>query len=491
MGDTMSTGDRAPQPFLDWYGIWPGATGYEPDGRAWISDAPRGVHLAIQPAEKSAPFLRPEKPWERQTLNHFTVRYDDGRFKLWYTGYAPWHGNMLLYAESPDGFQWTKPALNLIEFEGSTENNIVLQRAGGGSLFVDPSAPDAERYKYLWMVGRWVRDGQEVDEPGALDLIQRLRDEGRTAEQIKDEIHAEGVVLGAVSPDGFRWTKIDEPVLRMFCDTQNIAHYDEALGKYVGYFRTSVGRRRSVGRAETDDFRHWPAPQVVFQPDLQDPITDDFYTSAYTRYPGGAFHLMFPSIYYRVTDTLDLQLATSRDGTNWTRPQRVPIVTLDEGENSLYASPDLVPLTDDLWGLPYLALRQLHNEGYYRTEEPGDGCYRWALWKRDRLVALEAPVEGRVTLNTQTCRGDDLRLNHQAESSGWIRVELIGPEALWPPAHSSPIPGFSFADCEPLRGDSLDHAVRWNGNSDLSALAGRQVCVRIEMVNAKLFSVSI
>ena len=31
----------------------------------------------------------------------------------------------LLYAESTDGVSWVKPNLNLVEFEGSTENNIV------------------------------------------------------------------------------------------------------------------------------------------------------------------------------------------------------------------------------------------------------------------------------------------------------------------------------------------------------------------------------
>ena len=50
-------------------------------------------------------------------------------------------------------------------------------------------------------------------------------------------------------------------------DPQNIAYYDVLLRKYVGYFRTHVFGKRSIGRAETDDFRHFPLPETVMWPD--------------------------------------------------------------------------------------------------------------------------------------------------------------------------------------------------------------------------------
>ena len=46
------------------------------------------------------------------TTSHATQSHGDRRFAL-------------LYAESTDGITWVKPNLNLVEFEGSTENNIV------------------------------------------------------------------------------------------------------------------------------------------------------------------------------------------------------------------------------------------------------------------------------------------------------------------------------------------------------------------------------
>jgi len=55
----------------------------------------------------------------------------EGKFKLWYvalddsvfkTAYA---GLRVAYAESDDGIHWTKPNLGLVEYRGSTDNNLV------------------------------------------------------------------------------------------------------------------------------------------------------------------------------------------------------------------------------------------------------------------------------------------------------------------------------------------------------------------------------
>ena len=111
-------------------------------------------------------------------------------------------------------------------------------------------------------------------------------------------------------------------------------------------------------------------------------------------------------------------------------------------------------------------------------------------------MALEAPQEGRVTLIQSGPRGasrgrifsgESMLLNYQTARIGWIRVELI-ESTLGPPQHGEPLKGYSFDDCEPLRGDSLAGEVRWKGSGDLSALKGRDLCVRIQMCQAKLFA---
>ena len=91
-------------------------------------------------------------PWEGSPA-HVTVRRDGGKYRMWY---GAWCGKssddqLLCYAESEDGFAWTRPELGLFEFQGSARNNICRRgpAAPRASTFVDPSAPPAERYKRI------------------------------------------------------------------------------------------------------------------------------------------------------------------------------------------------------------------------------------------------------------------------------------------------------------------------------------------------------
>ena len=100
------------------------------------------------------------------------------------------HREVTCYAESTDGIHWTKPELNLFEFEGSKRNNIVWD--GGGThcfapfLDVNPAAKPEARYKAVTRV--------------------------------------EGGLLPLGSPDGIHWTPLaDKPVItRGAFDSQNL-----------------------------------------------------------------------------------------------------------------------------------------------------------------------------------------------------------------------------------------------------------------------------
>src|SRR5262249_8602205 len=123
-----SSGD--PEPFLDWYEIWPGATGYEKNGRPWISEAPRGVRLSVQMPERSSPVLVADQSWEWEVGAYGNVLHEDGRYRVWY-GVRGKEGQpgSLCYAESANGFQWQKPQLGLYERDGSKSNNVVYPKA--------------------------------------------------------------------------------------------------------------------------------------------------------------------------------------------------------------------------------------------------------------------------------------------------------------------------------------------------------------------------
>ena len=56
----------------------------------------------------------------------------------------------LLFAESDDGFNWTKPDLNMAEFpakSGNMKNNLLENDGMTTGIYLDEDAPPAERYK--------------------------------------------------------------------------------------------------------------------------------------------------------------------------------------------------------------------------------------------------------------------------------------------------------------------------------------------------------
>ncbi len=201
---------------------------------------------------------------------------------------------------------------------------------------------------------------------------------------------------------------------------------------------------------------------------------------------------MFPAVYHRLDSELDVQLAVSRDGWNWSRPARKPVIGRDaeDGEYGMVtAGPNLVPLNEREWGLPYACTYMRHDRAP-KEEGPCRDVFRWAIWERDRLVALEAPVEGQVTTIGRLCCGDQLRLNFKTLRAGWIKAEIVTPPTE-PISPVEAIEGFSLAEADALSGDELDQVATWNGKSDLSRLRGRKVAVRFHMARAKLFSFAI
>ena len=83
---------------------------------------------------------------------------------------------------------------------------------------------------------------------------------GYKPEEIDAEAEIRHQVRGAVSPDGLRWTALDEPLLdtgHTQLDTQNIAAFDEDTREYVAFLRGQLDRRRSVRRTGGKEFGNW------------------------------------------------------------------------------------------------------------------------------------------------------------------------------------------------------------------------------------------
>jgi hypothetical protein len=98
------------------------------------------LKLTLETAQKhpANPVLRsgpPGSPDAGHAILYGTVLKQGDTFRMWYLGMhepeivkgqAPGWWRPMCYAESKDGVTWTKPELGLVEFNGSTKNNICL-----------------------------------------------------------------------------------------------------------------------------------------------------------------------------------------------------------------------------------------------------------------------------------------------------------------------------------------------------------------------------
>lgn len=58
-------------------------------------------------------------------------------------------GRAFAYAESSDGYNWSKPPLGLVSWNGSTANNLLRIGGMASGVHLDESAPPSQRYKLV------------------------------------------------------------------------------------------------------------------------------------------------------------------------------------------------------------------------------------------------------------------------------------------------------------------------------------------------------
>ena len=494
VSNTYNLGNRK-HVFIDWDLIEPGY-GVSWGGERPVSrETPFGVRIAVHmPRIEPEPLVSPDRPWESSMVGYSTLFEDEGRYRLYYEAHYQGEGEeygdygaMLAYAESTDGVNWVKPTIGTVDFHGSTDNNLVYglelskgRGAHGATVFMDPSAPSEEKYK----------------------MVHSGRENGRR------------FVFGAVSPDGLRWTPIEEPLINDYMsDTQTVVRFDPEKERYMGYFRgwsahgTRVHGHRTIAYAESDRFESWPRPEQLVAPDMHDGPDTDIYTNACTPWPGADAYLMFPTFFQRRLDTTEVHMMTSRDGLHWERPTRRPVVPSGEpgsdSEGGVYAGCGLVSLQPGEWSLPIFPTLITHNQSEFsaelRSSGPHQGYLCRAVWRQDGFTSLEAETEGECTTMPFTFTGSRLEVNGWTRFGGELRVELADPSGeskgsntllkTSGPKVAEPAAGRTLEECDPISGDALKGTVTWNGESDLSAWAGKPVRLRLKMRRARLYAI--
>lgn len=455
----------------------------------------RTVHQPAPHADN--PVLAPEAPWELGLLSHIgQVIFDEahGEFRYWYLAKPPPDAvidgrrpegvrSLLCLATSDDGLRWRRPSLGQVEFNGSRANNIV--RIGsvnceGAAVLPDLADPDPRRrYKALF----W--------EHGSGGM--KKRDDGLV---LWADGGSDGIWV-AFSPDGIDWTNDEgSPVLRTWSDSPHSVVIDPRTGRYVGYGRFGFGR--SIARIESDDFRHWSAPQLVLEPDEREPAgpfpDTQFYGMPVDLYEGLYVGALW--IYREGTDgTIDTQLASSRDGIRWTRvADRQTFLPLGlrngPADGMVRAAASYIVRGDRIFiyygqtngphagpKFPRESIRRLHKESI-----------ALGILRRDGFVSLDAGDEEGYVLTRPNQFGDStsLHLNVAVADGGGCTVAVCD---TWgsadPRAVAGEFPG--FARSEPIADDRLDIEARWP-DAQLAQLRGHHGRLRIHLRNAKLFS---
>ncbi len=431
------------------------------------------VDLVLHHPRNEGRVLAFDKPWEGAFCAYGTVIKDGAIFRMYYRGVpvAGKDGNsneVTCYAESADGVSWSKPELGLYEIDGSRANNVILANAApvthNFSPFLDknPGAPAGERYKAI----------------GGTD---------------------HGGLIAYASPDGIRWKKIQDNAVfkKGVFDSQNVAFWSESEHGYVCYFRTwSDGVYqgfRSVSRTTSKDFRNWTDPVPMTFGDTPPEHLYTQQTAPYFRAPhvyvaiGARFMpdrqvvsdeqaaaLKVNPKYYK--DCSDAVLMTSRGGNAYDRTFMESYIRPGIGLRNWVSRSNYPVLNVVQTGPEEMSVYV--NEDY---AQPTAHIKRYSM-RIDGFSSLQADYKGGyVTTKPFTFSGKELEINYATSAAGSIRVEIRDQAG-------NPLEGYTLDNCQEIIGNEIRRVVTWNGKSDVSALAGKVIRLRIFMKDSDLYS---
>lgn len=490
-----------------------------------LLEATPGVSRRLHPAKKHLlnPVIRCDRWCDGTYIEPYTTLYDEEEklFKMWARagadakgGYVGGNAAFMLYYTSTDGVRWEKPDLGVVDVGGRRDHNIVFTSDLAGSArtkltygpdkFVVPSTAMEPQGKkaFFWGVNRHPSPRDASEKYVAVAIVQD---------------HRRGAHI-VTSPDGLHWSCAASPFWQTPHDIASngddcLMHlvFDEAKWKWVLYRRiipefsermiANDGDRnrppvdrynRSYALAESDDLVEWKNHRFILAMDADDPADTELYQFACHRFSDTWVGYM--SIYYlRRPQPIDIHLATSRDGIHFTRVCRgtpfIPYGPLGYYDYMAMACSQPQPIVvNDTIFIYYAALNFPHDA--IPSDDPAlqTGGVALATLKRDRFTSLETGIADagpcRVITKPFVVQHPLLYLNAATWAKGAIRVEVLTRD--W-----QPIPGFTERDALEIRGDALDHPVRWSNRTDLRELIGQSVRLKFHMTRARIHAVTL
>lgn len=445
-----------------------------------LIDTTENARLAVGKVKKhpANPLFGETMPWETDTSHMYAnVVFDreEKLYKCWYyshlTGWesevtpgrlAPKNetagGNTAtLYAVSKDGIKWEKPGLDVYRYKGKP-TNIVQFRDHGTGVFKDPRDPDPNRRYKLFCSNN------------------------------------AGNLYVAFSPDGIRWTK------RLLVgkgrgDTHNNALWAPDLNKYVAFTRGVAGRSwRYVMRMESEDFVKWTQPVEV----LRGPQTAQTYSMPVFYHAG--VYLGLPALLRgggpgRVTT----ELTWSPDTKVWhfvpeNRLAQLKVIRIpDQPWRRVDEGTQFIPLAEKEdsyeWGCIYAAATPVVLDDeiriYYSAQkgkhswQPGQLCL--ATLRPDGWTGYTQQDKAKpaaIVTKPVLCGGKTLRVTADILRGGSVKATILNAA------------GKAVAESALIAKTVTDAEVQWKEGYSLEKLKGKDIRLRFQLKDAKLYSFS-
>ena len=440
----------------------------------YLIDELHAIRRQVHSADKhpANPIIDGDHPWlDGMAYLYGAVerRPKTKKLRMWYQSYFSVKGeervvDVMCLAESANGIDWTFPRLGLVaDGRGSKDNNIIISTRShsGFDECITPTrdlhtTDPSKRYRSLFWANA---DGYRG-------------------------------TYAAWSADGVRWISSPKPITTRMGDAGSTM-YDIYKRRWV-FFARPIDNQLSRAISFSKDFKTWTPIKVIFQADKSK--REDFYNMQGLCYEG--LYLGFVTIMWEEPGryALEPHLAMSRDGENWQWVGRqdafIPHGPRGSWEefNTQMGTGEPIRQGDKLYF--YYSGRTYPHRPYYARGNPeiipkqlveNDVNIGLATLRVDGFVSLEDHHGGGlVETKPLLVSGKELHVNVDSRF-GDFRVEVLDHAG-------DPIPGFTAAECIPIRIDRVGVTVRWKGHQDLVSLGGKPVRFRFHLKRSRLFS---
>ena len=427
------------------------------------------------------PVLMADQPWEH-SVGLPNVLYDpeEGLFRMWYALYdtTKWGGfkarlqaesgwkryaYMISYAESRDGFRWTKPMLDKVPYGGYDKTNIVFTGKTKAQEFHVMYTPQylADRGRFML----WYRDELEGGH--------------------KDDPRRGNCHNLAYSNDGVNWTEYESnPIYTRSLDAEHSPVYDPERRLWLMYARPQAlaanevryrgeNVRTRVSVTVSRDLKNWSTERVILAPDELD---GGYFFDRMEAMRYGNQYLGFIAVQPRDGPGKGyIELASSPDGLRWFRsPVRKPFIAPGrEGDwdgGHTWMIPQIVEVGDWL----YLYYVGSSRSWRYRYPE-NTRAIGLARIRRDRFLGQYANIEGGWLLSREVkVTGNRLVINCSPEHRAFSRQEH-GATSRWSCSIAPRVPTRAIS---PSLGSGRTTAIEFEPMLSTLSLPGRvvQIC---------------